>query len=264
MAGKVSSSSWVTGSYRAAYLMSFPIIAFVALRKMTGSEDALSLVIALGLLSAYLLLLLSRGFITNRIEVYRHLYFLLQSVIILALGLLRPYEDTWAMLYIPLSFQLIHECSRKVALAWGTFFAVSILVILVYTSGWISGIGFSLLYIAVGIFFCAYDYQYSRSEAARQESQVLLEELRVAHAKLEEHAAHVDETASIQEHEQIARQLHESVSQIIFSISLDAQSARLMVDKDPRGVPPLLDRLQEQTATALAQMRALITQWRMG
>ncbi len=264
MAGNASSGGWVSGSYRTAYLMSFPIIAFVSLRKVIGSQDALGLGIALGLLGVYFLLLVSREFITVRIEAYRYLYFLLQSVIVLALGLLHPYEDTWAMLFIPLCFQLIHELSIVIALAWGAFFAASILTVLVYTSGWISGIGFSLLYISLGIFFAAYDYEYARSEAARLESQKLLEELRQAHTKLEGYAAHADELASIHEHEQIARQLHDSVSQLIFSISLDAQSARLLVDKDPPRVQPLLDRLQEQTATALAKMRALITQWRTG
>jgi signal transduction histidine kinase len=264
MAGYASSSSWVTGSYRAVYLMSFPIIAFVALRKVIGSQDAQSLITALGLLGVYLLLLVTRGFVSARFNVYRNIYLLLQSGIVLALGLMLPYEDTWAMLFIPLSFQLIHEFSRRVALVWGIFFAASIIAVLIYTSGWISGVGFSMLYIAIGIFFIAYDYQYALSEAARQESQDLLQELRQAHAKLEGYAAHADELASIHEHEQIARQLHDSVSQIIFSISLDTQSARVLIDKDPQQVPGLLDRLQERTGRALSEMRALITQWRAG
>jgi len=70
------------------------------------------------------------------------------------------------------------------------------------------------------------------------------------------------ELAAAQEHDLIARELHDSVSQIIFSITLEAQSARLLLDKDPSRVPALLDRLQELTGRALSQMRNLISQWR--
>ena len=261
MADIAGSGERVTGSYRAALWMSFPIIAFVALRKATASQDLFA---ALGLLGVYLLLLVTMGAIARRIQGYIPIYFLLQSALVLAMGLLRPYEDTWAVLYIPLSFQLVHECSHRVALAWGTYFAASLLVILTYTLGWISGLGYSLYYIAVGIVFFAYDIQYRRSEAARRESQELLGKLERAHSRLRDYANHAEELAAVQEHEHIARELHDSVSQIIFGISLDAQSARLLLDKDPQRVPPLLERLQEQTGSALSRMRALIAEWRTG
>lgn len=264
MAEHAGSRGRVRGSNQAAYWLTFPIIAFVTLRRLIASQDLLDLIAALGLLGLYLLLFTTMVFVLRRFRGYFPIYLLLQSGIVLALGLLQPYEDTWPILYIPLGFQLVRESSRRTALAWGTYFAISVLITLIYSFGWISGFGFGLFYIAAGIFFVAYDIQYVESETARQESQDLLAELQQAHKKLIEYASQAEEVAASQEHEQIARELHDSVSQIIFSISLDAQSARLLVEKDPPRVPPLLDRLQEQTATALAQMRALITQWRTG
>lgn len=262
MAGFVGSGDRVTGSYRVAYWMSFPIIAFVALRKVIASQNSLGLLTALGLLGVYLLLLTTMGFILHRFRGYLPFYFLLQSGIVLALGLLQPYEDTWALLYIPLGFQLVHEYTHRAALSWGAFFAGSLLITLIFTSGWIFGLGYGLFYIAGSIFFIAYDIQYARSEAARRESQKLLSELQQAHNRLMEYASQVEEVAASQEHEHIARELHDSVSQIIFGITLDTESAQLLLDKDPPRVPELLDRMQEQTSRALAHMRALISQWR--
>jgi signal transduction histidine kinase len=262
MAAPASTESLQTARRRASFWISFPIIAFVALRKITASSDSGSLVTALLLLAVYLLLLVSQPFITKRFHGYIQFYALVQSVVILSLGLMHPYEDTWAVLFIPPAFQVFHVCSRRIALAWSAFFALSVLLTLIYTSGWISGIGFGLFYISSGIFFVAYDAQYAKVETIRRESQQLLASLQSAHQQLEESARQQEELAAAHERENIARQLHDSVNQIIFSITLDAQSARLLLDKDPQRVPALLDRLQEQTSHALAQMRELISQWR--
>ena len=66
------------------------------------------------------------------------------------------------------------------------------------------------------------------------------------------------------EHERnrLARELHDSVSQAIFSITLISQSARLLLNRDPARVPVQVDRLQTMTADALAQLRSLIAQLR--
>jgi signal transduction histidine kinase len=254
----------LTPRYRAAFWMSFPIIAFVTLRKVTASEDEAGLITAVVLLAVYLLLLTTQMVISKRLPGYFQFYLLVQSTLVVALGLLHPYEDTWAVLFIPLAFQLFHELPRRVALAWSAFFALAVLLTLIYTTGWVSGFGFGLFYVASGIFFVAYDYQYAQVENARYKSQALLAGLQSANQELEESALQLEELAAARERENIARQLHDSVNQIIFSITLDAQSVRLLLDKDPQRVPSLLDRLQEQTSRALAQMRDLISQWRTG
>jgi signal transduction histidine kinase len=60
----------------------------------------------------------------------------------------------------------------------------------------------------------------------------------------------------------LARELHDSVSQLIFSITLTSQAARLLLERDPARVPQQLDRLQEMTSSALGQLRSLIAQLR--
>ncbi len=62
----------------------------------------------------------------------------------------------------------------------------------------------------------------------------------------------------------MAHQLHDSVSQALFSITLEAESTRMLLEKDPGRVPAQLERLEELTAGALRQMRSLITEWRPG
>jgi len=100
------------------------------------------------------------------------------------------------------------------------------------------------------------------AEAARQEGQKLLTELQEAHRQLQLYAAQAEELAATKERNHLARALHDSVTQTIFSITLTAKSARMLLDKAPDQVATQLDHLQELAQGALAEMRALIFELR--
>ena len=60
----------------------------------------------------------------------------------------------------------------------------------------------------------------------------------------------------------LARELHDSVSQVIFSIRLTAESARILLEREPARVPEQVDLLQTMTGDALARLRSLIAELR--
>ncbi|MEI8306355.1 MAG: GAF domain-containing protein [Chloroflexales bacterium] len=68
--------------------------------------------------------------------------------------------------------------------------------------------------------------------------------------------------AVLEERNRLARELHDSVSQQLFSMTLTAQAARAQVEKNPQRAAAQLERLQETATAALAEMRALIFQLR--
>ncbi len=70
------------------------------------------------------------------------------------------------------------------------------------------------------------------------------------------------EAAVLEERSRLARDLHDSVSQQLFSMTLTAQAARVQIEKNPARTAAQLERLQETAAAALAEMRALIFQLR--
>ena len=90
----------------------------------------------------------------------------------------------------------------------------------------------------------------------------MLAELEQAHQTLQEYATQAEELAAARERNRLARELHDSVSQVIFSVTLTSQAARLLLERDPERVPEQLDRLQDMTGSALGQLRALIAQLR--
>ncbi|MFL5801158.1 MAG: GAF domain-containing protein [Roseiflexaceae bacterium] len=70
------------------------------------------------------------------------------------------------------------------------------------------------------------------------------------------------EAAVLEERSRLARDLHDSVSQQLFSMTLTAQAARTHMAKNPARSAAQLERLQETATAALAEMRALIFQLR--
>ncbi len=67
---------------------------------------------------------------------------------------------------------------------------------------------------------------------------------------------------SLEERNRLARELHDSVSQTFFSISLNIRSSQILFKKNPSMLRQSLENLGVLTENALAQIRSLITQMR--
>jgi signal transduction histidine kinase len=83
--------------------------------------------------------------------------------------------------------------------------------------------------------------------------------LAIENARLYEQA---QELAAVEERQRLARELHDSVSQALYSIALGLHTARIQLDRDPAKLPASIDDLLALAAAALAEMRALIFELR--
>jgi PAS domain S-box-containing protein len=81
----------------------------------------------------------------------------------------------------------------------------------------------------------------------------------IENARLYEQAQDV---AVLEERQRLARELHDSVSQALYGISLGAHTARTMLERDPGQVAGPLDYVLSLAEVALAEMRALIYELR--
>jgi signal transduction histidine kinase len=79
--------------------------------------------------------------------------------------------------------------------------------------------------------FGGYAHQVQKAEAARAQNQYAFNELQATHRQLQGYADQVAGLAVEHERNRIARDLHDSVTQTVFSMNLAAQSARLLLDK---------------------------------
>ena len=262
MNNRLPADRLTTHSHRLVILVGFILIIVVALRRRYDLVGSFNLGLLISLLVLYTVLYASESFLSQRIKSYSRIYFALQMIIVQILGMFQEYQDTWAILYIAVGFQLAMRCSRKEAIVWFSLFVASLLVTLSAEFGLVSGPGRALAYIMIGVLVISYDIQFSQHEDALAESQILLSELQEAHQKLAEYATQAEKLAAVQERNRMIQELYDSVGQKIFAIQLAAETTRLILEKDPARAGEQIDALQLQTQSTLGQMRQLIDQWR--
>ena len=81
----------------------------------------------------------------------------------------------------------------------------------------------------------------------------------IENARLYEQA---QELAALEERQRLARELHDSVSQALYGITLGTHTARALLDRDPSLVAEPLNYVLSLSEAALAEMRALIFELR--
>lgn len=197
-----------------------------------------------------------------------HAIFALQSVLIVWLISLHPDFDFLILLFLLLSAQaaLVFNYGQgqpgRPLWPWIGIFIFLSGASLIYYHGLTKGLALSLTTIAGDLVAPAYFIVSHENELARRRSQVLLSDLQESNQRLQAYASQAEVLAALQERNRLARELHDTVSQLIFSISLTTRAAQVLLKSDPARLPEQLERLQNMTGEALAQLRSLITRMR--
>jgi signal transduction histidine kinase len=71
-----------------------------------------------------------------------------------------------------------------------------------------------------------------------------------------------EQLAVLEERQRVARELHDSITQALFTLTLTLESAQAFAKKDPSRVPTLVERAHQIAKSALAETRALISDLR--
>jgi signal transduction histidine kinase len=190
-----------------------------------------------------------------------YLYFIIQSVLVLSLYLRVPKFDFVMVLFNVLSFQAALVFSSRVRWLWPAVWALLTGLLLTISLG-VFGLAIALLPITINFLFPAYISVNLEVETELQKSQALLKEVQAANQQLTIYASQVEELAVIEEHNRLARDLHNSVLQTISKITPLSQSARELLADDTKGLDSLLEQLQSLAQIGLDQMRVLIANLR--
>jgi signal transduction histidine kinase len=141
---------------------------------------------------------------------------------------------------------------------WIGLFAGLAVIPLIFFIGLAEGLEKGLYPMVGCIIFSAYVIVNQEIETARLRSQVMITKLQETRQQLGLRASHIEEIAAIEERNQLAREIHDSVSQTLFSIELNIRLAEILLERDPAQVLSQLEKLKILTQQALAQMRSLI------
>ena len=215
------------------------------------------------MLTAYGILLALQPLITKGSKVYAHIYLGIQTVLIISAMLLFYELDFFALLFLPLGGQAMFLFPRKTAFAWIAIFGMAIIVGQTIQFGWPGGLSFTFLYLAGLFFIASFSTLMMRANEARIQSDRLLNELQQAHHQLQDYAGQAEELATAKERNRLARELHDSVAQTLYGLTLQAEAAfRKLNAGQTEEVAKYLREIRESSQQTLQETRLLIFELR--
>ncbi len=117
----------------------------------------------------------------------------------------------------------------------------------------------AIVFFGGSLFLITYIGLTRRARAVPEHQQKLVSELQQTNHQLVFYSGQLQQLSAGRERQRLARELHDSVTQTIFSMTLTTQSAIMLLERDRRQVAALLDRLVQLTQNALSEMQLLIS-----
>jgi signal transduction histidine kinase len=192
-----------------------------------------------------------------------HLFLTVQTLLVFGASLLYFDLDFFAILYLPLTIQAGLLLERPRARMWFAIFILFSIVGQHFQFGWPASLPFSLLYIAAIITVVLLIENTLNSQAAKEQIEKLLLELKAANLQITALAEQAEEMAVLEERNRLARELHDSVAQTLYGLNLRSEAAlRKWRDGITDGMADYLDDFQQSTQRTLQETRLLIHELR--
>ncbi len=234
----------------------------VFLRSVIGYEQSPQLGLIITLLLVWALIFIGSVFSASRYPRISSALIGLEVFIILSLLLMTHSirSDLFAFLFAITGMQVMQRHTPRITAIVISLTAIMTFLSLFQLFGVLQALALTLVYTALGIFLAAYVWATRQSLAIQEEQQALTSELQDANQKLELYSHQAQQLAATRERQRLARELHDSVTQTIFSMTLAVQTARMSMRRDRKQVAAQLDRLDHLSRNALTEMQALISQ----
>jgi len=187
-------------------------------------------------------------------------YLVIQSGLIIGILFMPTLNDFGAMLFIPISLQAVLFFGRRLGNFCILLFTIVMVGILIRSGEEFPG-GLVMALLFGGICFLAGGYAHLIivAEKAQHDNQNMLDELQNANRQLQIYSKELEELAGERERIRLARDMHDSVTQTVFSMNLAVQSGRILLNKDRQLVNEQLKRLQDLAREAMSEIQMLIT-----
>jgi signal transduction histidine kinase len=228
-------------------------MAAMSLLGISGLPGLQSKLLALGFVLCFGLLY-HFVFRSGRYQRTPGLYFGAQILILCLLFLLRSdNEDAFNFLFLILAIHIAVVSPARKAILWIAvgFGMLSLLILATVGLGGLYAIVFySVTFVVCGFFGSTLQ----QVERERERNEGLVDELQAAQQRLKE-------LAVIDERNRLARELHDSVKQQVYAISMQLGAARVLLDQESQAYDPVseAERLSRQAG---AELTALIRELR--
>ncbi len=219
------------------------------------------------LLVLFGLLLLAEPWITARLasqsphllDRFHIAYMLVQIGLVLGMLLPDHTPDVLMVLFFPLAYQAVRFFGWRSGRWWIATFALPMMLYVLLHDD-INNLIMAPIFESASFLLGTLAYFTQRAETARSDNLRLAQELRLARRELEKYARQVEELAAEKTRILLARELHDSVTQTVFSMNLAVEAARLLLSKGPAAEARQLERVQGLAESAISEIGKLVSQ----
>jgi len=251
--------------YKSIYYLAIGLIYFaVLLRSVLFYQGTNYLGRMLGLMLCFLLVFLVEHALSKRTGKWFNLYLGVQALVVFLLIVGSNHEDYdyISLLFAILGMQAMLHLDRRNGVIWIIIFFILFGVPFIRFEGPLEGVIRIVLFGSVILFLSAYSLATRNAQEARAQNQSLMQQLHDANLQLQSHSDTLTQLGTAHERQRLRRELHDSVTQTIFSMTLTTQSALLLLDRDQSRLGTQLERLNQLAQSALAEMHTLISELR--
>jgi signal transduction histidine kinase len=158
---------------------------------------------------------------------------------------------------MPLCFQAVQFFPNRVGFAWIGVLILAMAGMFLFGMEWEAGLTMVLAGAGSGFLMGSFAYLINRTEQRQEENQRLFADLQEAYRQLKDSAAQAEALAAATERHRLVRELHDSLTQTIFSMNLAVQSAQLALIDVPLQIDEHLIRLQSLARNATSEVQSL-------
>ncbi len=244
-----------------SYIVTYLIYIAVIARAIGWNQETSPVPVTIWVLVALFgVILFSQAPLTQRFHLYPRLYILIQSILAITMLIRAPTLDFLGLLLLPLSFQAVQFLRAPVGFIWIGGLLLAMSVILLLGLEWQAALTTIITAIGAGFLMGSFAHLINRTERRRQENQRLFGELQQAYRQLKDSAIKAEELAAATERHRLVRELHDSLTQTLFSMNLAVQAAQLSINDSPIEADGHLVRLQSLSRSAAGEVQALTGQ----
>ncbi len=212
------------------------------------------------LLGIFGLVLISQQPLTRRFTFYPRIYILVQTGLVIAMMYTAPSIDFITMLFLTLFFQAVQFFPNWIGFSWIGICILSIAGMLFIGLEWQAGLTSVVTAAVLGFLMGSFAYLIAHTEMKQQENQRLFGGLQEAYRQLKDASAQSEALAAADERYRLVRELHDSLTQILFSMNLAVQSAQFSIVESSSQADEHLARLQALARSAASEVQALTGQ----
>lgn len=183
------------------------------------------------------------------------LYFAIQIPLTAAILYLSRLSGFMSLLLYPLASNALEMLPRRLAAGVWVILMVMFVGLTAHLAGWAVALSGGAVVAAGMAFVVAFTHIAVSERGARQEGERLAAELRAANQKLREYAAQVEELATTQERNRLAREIHDSLGHYLTVINVQLEAARAVAGSDLPRALAALDKAQSLAREGLGDVR---------